>query len=248
MHVLITRPAAQAQALVAQLVADGVSALALPLIHIEPVADVQPLQAAWRDLPQLACVMFVSANAVIHFMAQRPPGLAWPDSLTAASPGPGTSAALRAAGIDAPALVEPRGEVFDSEALWQQLHDRAWSGRQVLVVRGDEGRDWLAARWRAAGARVCFVSAYRRLPPVLDSHQRALLHDALARPAAHLWSFSSSQALAHLAALVPAADWSASRAVASHPRIAARARELGFGRVELQMLDANALRAASLRG
>jgi uroporphyrinogen-III synthase len=245
MRIVITRPAAQAQALVAALDAVGAQALALPLIDIEPVADVLPIQKAWRDLAQLACVMFVSANAVNHFLAQRPPGLAWPPSLAAASTGPGTSAALRAAGIEASSRVEPQGEDFDSEALWQQLRHRPWAGRQVLIVRGDEGRDWLAAQWRAAGAQVRFVSAYRRVLPSLDSAARALLRDALALPAEHLWAFSSSQALEHLATLAPDADWSASRAVASHHRIAQKARELGFGQVELRPIDATALRDLS---
>ncbi len=245
MRIVITRPAAQAQALVAQLVAEGAQALALPLIDIEPVADARPLQQAWRDLPWLACVMFVSANAVSHFMAQRPPGSAWPLALVAASTGPGTSAALRVTGIDAPVLVEPQGDDFDSEALWQQLQHRPWSGCQVLIVRGDEGRDWLATRWRSAGAQVRFVSAYRRVLPSLDSTARAVLRDALALPAEHVWTFSSSQALQHLAALAPGADWSASRAVASHRRIADKARELGFGQVGLQRLDAGALRSWS---
>jgi len=248
LRIIVTRPAAQAQALVAALVAEGAQALALPLIDIEPVADLRPLQEAWRELPQLACVMFVSANAVHHFIAQCPPDMSWPPSVLAASTGPGTSAALRAAGIDAPTLVEPPGEEFDSEALWQQLRQLPWSARQVLIVRGDEGRDWLAAQWSAAGAQVRFVSAYRRVRPRLDAAARALLHDAQALPAEHLWAFSSSQALAHLAVLAPRADWSASRAVAPHPRIAQAARELGFGQVELGPLDAAALRERWSRG
>ncbi|MEO7855099.1 MAG: uroporphyrinogen-III synthase, partial [Rubrivivax sp.] len=185
MRIVVTRPADQAQALVAALQGRGAQAVALPLIDILPARDVQPLQQAWRELPQLACVMFVSANAVSHFMAHQPPGLSWPATVLAASTGPGTSATLRAHGISPPVLVEPAGAVFDSEALWLQLKARPWAEKQVLVVRGDEGRDWLAAQWQAAGAQVQFVAAYRRQLPALDGNARELLQEALARPAEH---------------------------------------------------------------
>jgi uroporphyrinogen-III synthase len=58
-----------------------------------------------------------------------------------------------------------------------------------------------------------------------------LLAEALARPTAFAWLLSSSEAVDHLAALAPRADWSGALALASHPRIAERAERLGFGRV-----------------
>nr|MCU0922490.1 uroporphyrinogen-III synthase [Burkholderiaceae bacterium] len=83
MRILVTRPLAQAEALVAELRAGGVDAVALPLIDIAPASDPQPLQQAWQALPALALVMFVSANAVQHFMRVRPAGIAWPAHLLA---------------------------------------------------------------------------------------------------------------------------------------------------------------------
>ncbi len=56
---------------------------------------------------------------------------------------------------------------------------------------------------------------------------------AQAEPVRWIWMFSSSEAIDHLQALAPGADWRAGRAVASHPRIAERARALGFGSVAL---------------
>jgi uroporphyrinogen-III synthase len=146
-----------------------------------------------------------------------------------------SSTPLRAAGVAPALIVEPAAESanFDSEALWAQLSALAWGGRRVLVVRGEAGRDWLADELRARGAEVGFVAAYRRQPPVLDDDARALLAAALAAPMSHLWVFSSSEAVGHLGRLVPAADWSRSRAVASHPRIVQAARDAGFGSVDL---------------
>lgn len=231
MRVIVTRPAAQAEAQVAALRHGGIDAVALPLIEIRPLHDAAPLQQAWRELPSLALAMFVSANAVQQFMLQRPPGVQWPPPVLAGSTGPGTTAALLAAGVPPPLVVEPQGQDFDTEALWLRLRARDWTGCRVLVVRGEHGRDWLADKLGQAGAKVEFVAAYQRRRPAFDAAQRALLDAAMAHPAQHLWLFSSSEALGHLQALAPAADWSTSRALASHERIAARARQLGFGQV-----------------
>jgi uroporphyrinogen-III synthase len=229
MRVIVTRPPAQADEWVDALRALGVDAVALPLIGIEPLADEAPLRAEWQRLAGYALVMFVSANAVRHFFAAGRG--AWPAQVLAGSTGPGTSAALRAAGVGAAQRVEPAADAptFDSEALWQRLSALDWQGRRVLVVRGEEGRDWLADTLRSAGAEVTFVAAYRRTAPRWSEAQHALLAEACATPERHLWAFSSSEGLQHLVALAPQADWSRAQAVASHPRIAAAARAAGFG-------------------
>ena len=253
MRVIVTRPPSQAASWVARLRECGVDACALPLIGIAPVDDAAPLHAAWHALPATALVMFVSANAVEHFFAAAPPGWRWPASTRAGSTGPGTSAALRAAGVPERSVVEPPADAprFDSEALWARLDGEDWGGRRALVVRGEEGRDWLAETLRCRGAQVDFVAAYRRQPPEPDAAGQALIDQALAAPASHLWLFSSSEALGHLCRLRPGADWGASRAAASHPRIVQSALDAGFGRVQALPAQADAvaawLQAASIQ-
>jgi len=151
----------------------------------------------------------------------------------AASPGPGTSAALQRLGVPASAIVQPAPDApqFDSEALWQAIAHRPWAGARVLIVRGTSGRDWFAARLGEHGASVHWVAAYRRSAPRLDAASSAVLAAALADPGRHLWFFSSSEAIDHLAALSPETCWAEAGALATHPRIAERARRMGFGRV-----------------
>jgi uroporphyrinogen-III synthase len=230
---IVTRPLAQAADWVAALQARGHQAQALPLIGIAPAADPAPVQAAWQRLHEFALLMFVSANAVQQFFAWRPGQQNWPVSTRAGSTGPGTTAALLAAGVPTTQIVQPPDDspIFDSEALWAQLQHDTWTDRRVLVVRGEDGRDWLAQALQERGATVQFVAAYQRRAPMLNVADRALLQHAQAHPSAHLWLFSSSQALAHLQALAPHADWRQSGALASHPRIADTARGLGFGQV-----------------
>ena len=229
---LVTRPQPQADEWVAALQAAGIVAQALPLLRIEPASDPAAV-AAWAVIAAHRLLVFVSPGCVQSFFALRPAGVAWPERTLAGATGPGTSRALREAGVPAAAIVEPasESEQFDSEALWQRLDARDWQGQRVLVVRGDGGRDWLADRLRERGADVAFVQAYRRTLPMLDAAQRALLAAALAAPANHCWLFSSSQAVEHLCALAPQTDWSSARAVATHPRIAETLRTRGFGTV-----------------
>jgi uroporphyrinogen-III synthase len=245
-RLIVTRPEAQAVAWVQALQRLGVDAQALPLIAIAPPLDPQPVRAAWRVLPAADLVMFVSANAVEQFFALRPPDSVWPARTLAGSTGPGTSAALREAAVPPDALAQPaEGERAESESLWNVLRERAWRGRRVLIVRGEDGRDWLADRLREAGAEVAFVAAYRRHVPEPDAKGAALLQAAVGQPSAHAWLFSSSEAVGYLATLFASLghaqpdqaslgpDWSSATALATHPRIAQAAQAAGFGRVAL---------------
>lgn len=254
-HLIVTRPQPQADAWVARLQALGLAASAFPLLGIDGPADPAPVRGAWQAIVRgtddggrpLVVVMFVSPSAVQRFFAQRPADAVWPAGVLAAAPGLGTREALAAAGVPAPVLCSPPadGGRFDSEALWVVLRPlRDWPGRSVLVVRGEDGRDWLADTLRAQGAAVHFIEAYRRTAPVPTPAQRALLARALAQPAHFCWLFSSSEAVGQLPALAPDADWTGARALATHPRIAAAARALGIGRVAVIAPSAEAVAAA----
>jgi uroporphyrinogen-III synthase len=231
--VLITRPVAQALPDITQLAAQGIEALSLPLLTIEPASDRAAIRSAWADLHRCTLVMFASPNAVVHFFAAKPPSAQWPLGLRAAATGPGTVATLMHAGLPAKQCLAPPGPRFDSQALWERvLQQQAWRGARVLIVRGNGGRDELAGHLTAALAEVVFVQSYSRAPPVWSAEQQAVARRAVQAPHAHLWHFSSSEAVRHLPALMPQTTWGAAHAVATHPRIARAAREVGFGLVD----------------
>jgi uroporphyrinogen-III synthase len=230
--VIVTRPAADAQHWVDQLRQAGFAAEALPLIAIAAASDSAALAQARQALGGYAACMFVSGNAVEYFFKTPLAGAeGLPPSLRLMAPGPGTVAALLAAGV-------PAGQ-FDSEALWAVVGQRDWSGRRVLVVRGESpdaagaavssGRDWIARQWEAAGAQVDFVSVYQRRAPQFSDQQLARARAASADGS--VWLFSSSEALANLTRLPALAgvDWRKARAVATHPRIEEAVRAAGWG-------------------
>lgn len=248
MRVLVTRPEHETRRWIAALAQQGIDAQAWPLIDIRPVSDPAPVRAVWQDCSAFCALMFVSAAAVEHFFAARPPGAAWPAGALprAWATGPGTVAALVREGvpgerIDAPA---PDSGQFDSEALWRVVGDRVRPGQRVLLVRGADadgaqgqpqsadagqghGRDWLAQQLREAGAQVEFLVSYWRAPPRPGAQQLALARAAATDGT--IWLFTSGQAIGNLLACLPGQDWSGAHALATHPRIAAAARAAGFG-------------------
>jgi uroporphyrinogen-III synthase len=241
-RVLVTRPQREAQAWAEGLQAQGVQAHVLALIEIVPLSDAAPLRLAWQQLNGYAALMFVSANAVRCFMAARPGDAPTPRA-QAWGTGPGTEAALRAAGWPEHLIRCPGAEAaqFDSEALWARVQPevRQWlqdgQSHSALIVRGADaqgqmaGRDWLALQMAEAGLAVDQCSAYARQAPRLTAAQRALAQAALSDGA--WWLFSSSEAAVHLSEALPSHDLSQARALATHPRIAQRLQQLGWGRV-----------------
>lgn len=255
MRVIVTRVQPQAARWVKSLSVE-LDAVALPLIVVSGAADPAAVQAAGERWAEYDAAMFVSSHAVNYFFEQNQDvaasykGSGVVRTRTWAT-GPGTRAALLAQGIPQALLDSPALDAgqFDSETLWQAVQSQVHAGARVLIVRGDTqgaeeagvdesaapsagvGRDWLAQQLQQAGAEVDFVVAYRRGAPVWTPPEQELAKTAATDGS--VWLFSSTEALTHLRALLPAQDWSAARAVATHARIAQAARELGFGAIAL---------------
>lgn len=241
--VLVTRPEREAGPWVQALQAEGVRAEAFPLIEIAPLDDVQALQSAWQLVPRCLAVMFVSANAVRFFMATQPAGLDV-QACRAWATGPGTQAALLAAGWPAGQIDAPPADAhqFDSEALWAVVEASARAANAqaratVLIVRGADatgqlaGRDWLAQQIEDVGLQLAQTVAYVRRAPALSDAQQARAQQTL--HSNMWWLFSSSEAALHLQQACPGLDLSQAQALATHPRIAERLRLAGWGRVQL---------------
>ena len=267
LRVIVTRPEREALAWAQGLRALGVTTETLPLIEITRLPDPSALAPAWQAASGHLAVMFVSANAVRFFLAARPAACALPPC-RAWSTGPGTQAALLAAGWPEAWIDSPNANAaqFDSEALWAvvqsqvtaALHkaatgtDLAPAQTSVLVVRGADaqgqlaGRDWLVQQLEHAGVHVEQVLAYARHAPQLSAQERALAHQAMTDGSC--WLFSSSEAAQHLLAACPGLAVGQARALATHPRIAARLLQSGWGRVDLVAagLQAQALSIKSL--
>ncbi|MBU6523171.1 fused uroporphyrinogen-III synthase HemD/membrane protein HemX [Ralstonia pickettii] len=242
--VVVTRPRAQAPMLVAALERHGLRTHQFPLLDIAPTPNLDDLRAALGDPSRYALVVFVSPNAVQQAFAAMPEGFRWPQEVPVAVVGPASAQALATHGVAPPAysVIKPDTHADDarqdSEALYARLDVPSLSGREVLIVRGNGGREWLADQLREAGASVRTVEAYRRSVPVPDAAAWLALRAVLS--SRHAWTLTSSEAVRNLDELARAnlspADLDTLHGApcfASHARIVEQAESLGFRDVTL---------------
>jgi uroporphyrinogen-III synthase len=223
--ILITRPARQAAGLARQIAAIGGNPVMFPAIVILPPEDRKALEQAQRELARYDFAVFVSANAVEYGIGDP---AVWPPRLVALAPGPGTAAALAAVGIG---NVRLPATTMDSEGLLALPELSAVAGKRVVIFRGGGGRELLGETLIARGAIVVSVDCYRRARPEAGA---AGLEEALRAGRVDAVTLTSSEGLDNLWAVLGAdarTRLAATPAFVPHPRIAARAGELGIARV-----------------
>ncbi len=220
--VIVTRPQRQAAGLAQKLVEVGATPLIWPAIAILPPSDRTPLEHAHANLGSYDIAVFVSANAVEYGV---PDPSRWPPSLRVFAPGPGTAEALAAVGLTG---VRIPVTTFDSEGLLALPELQHVDSARVLIFRGQGGREVLGNTLGQRGARVEYVSCYRRAAPT--SGAQGLL-EALRDNRAHALTLSSAEGIDNLLAAVGIegrALLARIPAFVPHPRVADHARAAGL--------------------
>ncbi|MGI9205905.1 MAG: uroporphyrinogen-III synthase [Woeseiaceae bacterium] len=151
--ILVTRPADQATELVAAIENAGGKAVRFPVIEITG-RDKGVVADEFAALPAPDLIIFVSQNAArfggdICASAQAEIGAI----------GPSTQAALAARGIVVG--MAPEGG-FTSEHFLDHPSLSDVAGKNVVIVRGESGRELLGDELQRRGAVVGYLSAYRR--------------------------------------------------------------------------------------
>ncbi len=226
--VVITRPKSTADTLAAALAREGARPIVFPALAIEDPDPSPRLEEALGRLPECGLAIFISANAVERGLALARRRAAWPGHTRVAAVGQATAQALRNSGF--PDVISPR-ERQDSEALLALPELRAVKGENVIVFRGEGGREHLREVLEVRGARVDYVECYRRSRPRADP--RPLLR-SWAKGEVHAVSALSAETLENFLAMVGeegaalAADCAL---VVPHAAIAAHPDARRFGRV-----------------
>jgi uroporphyrinogen III methyltransferase/synthase len=221
-RVVVTRARHQASGLVERLRAQGADTLEVPVIEIaEPDDGGEALRAVAAHVREYDWVCFTSPNAVEHFLAGLHDARSLGDVRVAAV-GPGTAAALAAAGIIADlvpdrSLAEGLVEAFPDPGTPELVTlfparggkgvtsslaeaDAGHGSRRVLLPQAAGARPVLADGLAAKGWTVEAVHAYRTVPaiPPADVLAAAGKADAIAFT-------SASTVTSYLAAAGPAA-------------------------------------------
>ncbi|MEL6710901.1 MAG: uroporphyrinogen-III synthase [Pseudomonadota bacterium] len=224
LNVLITRPAAQAQAFAEAVQQAHGRPVSFPALEILGPANKKAAQTALNRLDQVNLVIFTSANAVQYAFPLLPEYI--PLDLPIAAIGSATAAALKQAGL-APTLVPQQP---DSEGLLALPELQQITGQHILIVRGNGGRATLRDTLSTRGATVRYAEVYRRQCPQrnpnnLIQHWGTLVDVVTVTSNAildnlHQMLGSTGQTLLHQTpVLVPGA------------RVASHARKLGCQRV-----------------
>lgn len=217
--IVVTRPRRAAEPLAARLAAEGARTWIFPALEIEDVAPDPALEALLRDIGRFDLAVFVSANAVEKGIPAVRRVAEWPANLRVAAVGEATAEALRNSGM---ARVISPSQRHDSEALLAMPQLQAVKGQNIIVFRGEGGREKLREGLEERGASVVYAQCYRRVRPKTDP---APLLSALARGEVHAVSALSGETLGNFVAMIGAGSAQLANAVlvvpheavASHP-------------------------------
>ncbi len=170
LHVLITRPEKQGRVLVQKLRDMGLSAIGQPMFDYQPNIN---LVAVNEQLSQMKkpLLIFVSVAAVDYANKIKELDTWHFDSVY--SVGKATQNALKTLGIDS--ICPAR---HDSEGLLTLPALNDVEHQDILIIRGDGGRELIAQRLEQRGANVHYMESYRRVWRALTDSTLVQWHSA----------------------------------------------------------------------
>ncbi|MER1968073.1 uroporphyrinogen-III synthase [Castellaniella sp. GW247-6E4] len=208
---VLTRPQGRNEVIAQRLRAEGLA------VAIAPALVLRPLEGSVPAPDDYDMLVFVSRQAVERYFAQWTGR--WPVATLAAGVGQATAGALRQRVPADRILAPPLDSAQDSEALMALIDARGPLPARALILRGQRGREWLAAQLERRGCEVHRHALYGRDPVRWTRAQCLAAIDA--RPCILL--VSSLEGLAAIADSLGAhgLGWPpALRAVTIHERIA----------------------------
>ena len=239
-RVLLTRPAAECQALAAFLAEHNIYSSALPLLAIRPLELLPEHHACLANFARYRAVIVVSKPAARLGVAHlRKIGA----KLSCAQwfcVGAATAKVLKELGVEA---TFPQS-ADDSEALLAMpefARILAEPNACVLILHADEGRAWLSEQLVAKGLKVDFLALYQRYLP---AYAAGTLAAQVKSHALNALVVSSGQGLSNLLEVAgPDWAWLANKTLfVPSPRVAELARLAGAK----QVVDCRGASAAAL--
>lgn len=227
--IVVTRPAEQADDLARLIRAAGGTPFMFPAIEVKPPENTARLKEILSRLEHFDLAIFISPTSVMSAWKFIESAQGWPKNLKAAAVGQGTARALRAHGLEG--IIAP-SDRFDSEALLALPALNKVDGENILIFRGQGGRELLAQTLTQRGARVEYAECYRRarpdadIAPLLELHSRHKLDGMI---------LTSSESLLNLRAMLGMA-WSELKSVpcfVTHERIAEAAHAQDLRKIEV---------------
>lgn len=189
--IIVTRPLAQAQHMLESLEVNLARTVHFPVIRISATKNLDATKKQLSALASYQMVIFISANAVHYAMkAAKALDITF-DNVALAAIGPATNAALES--YDYQTSIVPRSG-FTSEALLNEPALQDLTQQNILIVRGEGGREHLRQTLAARDAKVDYAEVYQRqLPTTRNPVELNLLSPE--KTAILLYSVESAQNL-----------------------------------------------------
>ena len=160
LHIAITRPLPQGQELQQKLQAAGFASICEPLFTFASNTN-KPTIAQLLKQNTPTAFIFVS-TAAVSFAEQAFPIALWQQQYPQASffaVGNKTKSALLACNVNGVISPEPQ----NSEGLLALTQLQDVKDQQIIIVRGDHGREHLATQLMARGANVNYLASYQKI-------------------------------------------------------------------------------------
>lgn len=207
--IVITRALAQAAPFAATLERYGARVISCPTIEIVAPESFAPLDEAIENLYGYDWLIFTSTNGVDFFLrrlSESGHDASELDELKVCAIGAATADRLR----DASVHVDLVPEEFKAEGVFAALErfmgDDGLAGRNFLIPRAAQARDYLPRALEAAGARCDVVPAYRTVAP--QDTERRRVEALLAGGSIDCITFTSSSTVRNFAELFDTTDLS----------------------------------------
>lgn len=169
----MTRPRPLGDAVSRAIEKRGGTVIPFPVIEISDPDSFVALDDLLHNIQSIELLVFVSAAAVEGFFSRKEQlDIPLPESLKVAAMGPETARSGRDKGLDIDFIPEHR---LDSEGLLIAFEGIDLKNRNVVILRGQSGRDLLKSEMEKQGAHVTFVQCYARrttikpIQPIIDT-------------------------------------------------------------------------------
>ncbi len=170
LKILIPRPRPLGKRISNFIESHGGTAILFPVIEITQPDNFASLDASLRQLTEVDLMVLVSVSAVngwverqraLHqaALSQYAGDAAIPESLKVAAVGAETAARCESLGIKVDFVPSQRA---DSEGLLECMNGFSVKDKQIVIFRGQSGRELLKMELEKLGAQVRYVECYRR--------------------------------------------------------------------------------------
>jgi len=162
--VLVTRPADQGIELCNDIVNMGWECTLFPTIEIVKASENGSLSAVVKNFNTFDIALFVSANAVTYGLRWlKKNHLSWPQNVLIGAVGKSTAKSLVVHGQLHVDLIP--GQRFDSEGLLALNDLQNVKNKNIVIFRGNSGREHLANTLKKRGASITYAEVYQRRMP-----------------------------------------------------------------------------------